>query len=666
MSFLQKIFGNQNEREINKIKLIVEKINSFEDKYDKFSDDELKNVTTKLKQQIFEKTNTDDYKNLDDDAKKEADLEILDLLLPEAFAAVREASKRATGQRHYDVQLMGGIVLHQGKIAEMKTGEGKTLVASLALYLNALMGKGCHLVTPNDYLSRVGGGWMGPIYNKLGITVGTIAHDFSAIYDPSFTDHEDHGDDRLNHWRPVSRKDAYLADITYGTNNEFGFDYLRDNMATDISQLAQRPFYFAIVDEVDSILIDEARTPLIISAPAEESASLYQRFAGLVPQLKEKEDYDVDEKERTVAIKEAGIKKMENLLGMDNIYDKKGVEYVHHLEEALKAHYLFKKDKDYVVRDGEIVIVDEFTGRLMDGRRYSGGLHQAIEAKEKVEVKRESDTLATISFQNLFRMYPKLAGMTGTAATEAEEFSKIYELDVVEIPTHREIQRRDWEDAIYKNETGKYQAIIEEVKERHANGQPILIGTISIQKNEYLSKLLKRNGIKHNLLNAKQHEKEAKYIAEAGKVGSVTVATNMAGRGVDILLGGPQPRNKEDIKNWEKEHQKVLELGGLFVIGTERHESRRIDNQLRGRAGRQGDPGESKFFVSMQDDLMRIFGGERIGIIMERLGLPEDQSINHSNLVIFLKMPIMPMLENNNHLSKEKYLRSKISLKTPR
>lgn len=629
MGLLSKIFGDPNEKEVAKLRKIVDKINDLEEKYIKFSDQELKNKTKEFKNFLFQKYQKSDYQNLDQDAKKIADLNYLDEILPDALAVAREAAKRQIGQRPYDVQLIGAITLHKGMIAEMKTGEGKTLVASLALYLNALTGRGCHLVTPNDYLSRVGGGWMAPIYHSLDISVSAIAHDFSGVYDPDYTDPIDHGDERLNHWKPVSRAQAYQADIVYGTNNEFGFDYLRDNMAIDISQVAQRPFNFAIVDEVDSILIDEARTPLIISAPAEESASLYQQFAQLVKNLVKDEDYTIDEKDRAVNINDSGIKKMEEMLGIDNIYETKGVKYVHHLEEALKAEYIFKKDKDYVVKDNEIVIVDEFTGRLMEGRRYSGGLHQAIEAKEKVEVKRESDTLATISFQNLFRMYPKLAGMTGTAATEAEEFSKIYKLDVLEIPTNREIARTDKNDEIYKTEQGKLNAVIEYVREKNKIGQPVLIGTISIEKNEYLSKLLKRNGIKHNILNAKAHEKEAKIIAEAGKIGAVTLATNMAGRGVDILLGGKQPIDKKEVEKWKKENEKVLNLGGLCVIGTERHESRRIDNQLRGRAGRQGDPGESIFFVSMDDDLMRIFGGDRIKMLMERLGLPDDQSIKH-------------------------------------
>lgn len=612
MGLLDKLFGNLNEREINKITPIVAIVNDLEKDYEKLSDEELKNKTSEFKKRLSDGSSLDD-------------------ILPEAFATIREAAKRKIDQRHYDVQLIAGIVLHQGKIAEMRTGEGKTLVATLPLYLNGLEGKGCHLVTPNDYLSRVGGGWMAPVYYALGLTTGVVAHEFSAVYDPNYNDPIDRGDERLSHWKPCSRAEAYKADITYGTNNEFGFDYLRDNMAADLSQLVQRGCNYAIVDEVDSILIDEARTPLIISAPAEESASLYMQFAGLVKNLVASTDYKIDEKERTVSLTDEGMHKMEKMLGIENIYDAKTVALVHHLEEALKAYALFKRDKDYVVKDGEIIIVDEFTGRLMQGRRYSEGLHQAIEAKEGVEVKRESDTLATITFQNLFRMYKKLAGMTGTAVTEAEEFSKIYNLEVVVIPTNREMVRIDHEDAIFKTEEAKLNAVVSDVKSRNANGQPVLIGTVSIQKNERLSELLKRNGIKHQLLNAKQHEKEAKIISQAGKIGAVTVATNMAGRGVDIILGGklPDNPNKEEIKVWENEHEKVLELGGLYVVGTERHEARRIDNQLRGRAGRQGDKGESQFYVSLEDDLMRIFGGDRMKALMDRLGLPDDQAIHH-------------------------------------
>ncbi len=629
MGIWEKIFGDPNEKEIKKLEPIIAIINDLEKDYEKLSDSELKAKTLEFRKRIG---------LLDDSGKPnpkftefpESDIEAkLKEILPEAFAAVREASKRSINQRHYDVQLMAGIILHEGKIAEMKTGEGKTLVATLPLYLNALTGRGAHLVTPNDYLSRVGGGWMGKVYHALGITVGAIAHDFSAIYNPDFTDTHDHGDERLNHWQPCSRCEAYSADITYGTNNEFGFDYLRDNMAVDISQLVQRDLNYAIVDEVDSILIDEARTPLIISAPAEESTSMYQRFAQLVPQLKAETDYKIDEKDRAVTLTDAGMKKMEQLLDMQNIYDPKNISLIHHLEEALKAHALFKKDKDYVVKEGEVVIVDEFTGRLMPGRRYSEGLHQAIEAKEGVEVKRESDTLATISFQNLFRMYTKLSGMTGTAVTEAEEFYKIYKLEVVQIPTNRALARIDKQDIIYKTRVSKLNAIVEDIKNRQKKGQPVLIGTISIEKNEELSKLLKKYGVKHEVLNAKNHEREAKIIANAGMPSAVTVATNMAGRGVDITLGGIQPSKKENIKNWEENQRKVLDLGGLYVVGTERHEARRIDNQLRGRAGRQGDPGESQFYVSMEDDLMRIFGGDRMKSVMETMGLPDDQPITH-------------------------------------
>lgn len=555
---------------------------------------------------------------------------ILERVLPRAFALVREAAWRAIGLRHYDVQLIGGTVLHRGKIAEMKTGEGKTLVATLPLALNALTGRGAHLVTVNDYLARRDAGWMGPVYHALGLTVGFVGHETSLLYDPSATlPNED--DPRLAHFRPCTRSEAYAADITYGTNNEFGFDYLRDNMEYHVAALRQRTFNFAIVDEVDSILIDEARTPLIISGPACESEDLYATFARVVPSLKAEADYTVDEKDRAVSITDSGIHKMEKVLDVPNLYDKANIHLVHHLEEALKAHALFKRNKDYVVKDGEVVIVDEFTGRLMHGRRYSEGLHQAIEAKEKVTVQRETETLATISFQNLFRLYPKLAGMTGTAATEAEEFWKIYELDVVVVPTHRSINRIDRQDIIYKTEAAKFAAVVAEIASRQAAGQPVLVGTISVAKSEKLSRALKQAGIKHSVLNAKYHEREAKIIEHAGEPGAVTVATNMAGRGVDILLGGVFPAEAKNAdKHWEASHQTVLGAGGLCVIGTERHESRRIDNQLRGRSGRQGDPGETQFFVSMDDDLMRIFGGDRLKAMMERLGLPDDQPIGHS------------------------------------
>ncbi len=601
MNLLDKIFGDPNEKFLKSLQPLVDQINELEKKFESFSDDQLKEQTQKFKAEIKSgKT--------------------LDSILPEAFACVRESAKRTIKQRHYDVQLLAGIVLHQGQIAEQKTGEGKTLSATAALYLNALSGKGCHLVTVNDYLSRRDCGWMGPIYNLLGLTTGVIIHDAAFIYDPSYSD-ENTTDERLIHLRPVSRKEAYLADITYGTNNEFGFDYLRDNMVSELKQMVQRDLHYAIVDEVDSILIDEARTPLIISAPDMESTDKYYQFAKLVTQLKENEDYNVDEKMRAATLTENGIAKMEKLLGVDNIYTDRGISEVHHIEQALRAHALFKRDRDYVVKDGEVIIVDEFTGRMMFGRRYSEGLHQAIEAQEGVEVQRESRTLATITFQNYFRLFAKLAGMTGTAATEAEEFSKIYSLDVTVIPTNKPMIRQDWPDRIYKNEEAKFRAVVSEVKERYTKGQPVLIGTISIEKNELLGQLLEREGVPAQILNAKQHEKEAQIIAQAGRIGAVTVATNMAGRGVDIKLGG-DPFDAEGEK-------KVKEFGGLLIIGTERHESRRIDNQLRGRGGRQGDPGESQFYVSLDDDLMRIFGSDRIKGVMETLRVPEDMPIEN-------------------------------------
>lgn len=602
MSFLSKIFSGGNERELSKIQLVVDEVNRAEKSIESLTDINLKSKTVEFRNRIKKGESLDD-------------------ILPEAFAVVREAAKREIGQRHYDVQVLGGIVLHQGKIAEMKTGEGKTLVATMPLYLNALEGRGAHLITVNDYLARFQGEWMGRIYNRLGLSVGIIQNQgISYIFEPHWNDEEVDESWKKN-LKPCSRKEAYAADITYGTNNEFGFDYLRDNMAQHPSQLSQRELHYCIVDEVDSILIDEARTPLIISASAEESADLYARFARIVTQLKATEHYEVDEKMRSVSLTDQGIALVEKLLGVENIYQPETIDMVHHLEEALKANVLFKKDKDYIVKDGEVIIVDEFTGRLMPGRRYSEGLHQAIEAKEGVEIKKESDTLATISFQNLFRLYNKLSGMTGTAATEAEEFNKIYKLDVIEIPTHRPMIRRDWQDQIYKTEGAKYNAIVEKIKELNSKGQPVLVGTISIEKSEKLSKLLSKQGIEHEVLNAKQHEKEAKIIEQAGRLGRVTVATNMAGRGVDIILGGNPP----DVE----EARKIINAGGLFVLGTERHESRRIDNQLRGRSGRQGDPGGSQFYISLDDDLMRIFGGERLRSLMDRLGLPDDQPIEH-------------------------------------
>jgi len=549
------------------------------------------------------------------------DGESLEDLMAETFALVREAGKRTLGQRHHDVQLIGGAVLFSGKIAEMKTGEGKTLVATLPLVLNALEGRGGHLVTPNDYLSRLGAGWMGPIYDLLGLRVGVITHEFAGIYDPSYQDPTPHGDDRLNHFRPVHRHEAYLADITYGTNNEFGFDYLRDNMVIRREDLVQRDLHYAIVDEVDFILIDEARTPLIISGQVEQSTDMYYRFAKLAPRLQAEQDYHVDEKLRSVTLTEEGTSAFERLLGIDNLTDPGNIELMHHAQQALRAYTLYHRDVEYVVKDGQVIIVDEFTGRMMFGRRYSDGLHQAIEAKEGVKIEKESQTLATITFQNYFRMYDKLAGMTGTAKTEEAELSQIYNLPVVGIPTDRPMIRADLPDLIYKNEKAKFKAVADEIEEWHTKKRPVLVGTRSIEKSEELSGLLRRRGVQHQILNAKYHEKEAEIIAQAGRPGAVTIATNMAGRGVDIILGGnpPDPNDGETVRN----------LGGLHIIGTERHEARRIDNQLRGRSGRQGDPGSSRFYVALDDELMRLFAGERIAGIMEKLGIEDDMPIEH-------------------------------------
>ncbi len=550
------------------------------------------------------------------------DGESLEDLMPETFALVREAAKRTLGLRHFDVQLIGGAVLYSGKIAEMKTGEGKTLVATLPLVLNALEGKGGHLVTPNDYLSRVGAGWMGPVYHVLGLTVGVITHEFAGLYDPTYEDPTPHGDDRLNHFRPVPRREAYLADITYGTNNEFGFDYLRDNMVLRKEDIVQRDLHYAIVDEVDFILIDEARTPLIISGQVEESTELYYKFARLIPRLTPERHYHVDEKLRTATFTEEGIEALEQMLGVDNLTDPRHIELMHHAQQALRAHTLFRRDVEYVVKDGQVIIVDEFTGRLMFGRRYSDGLHQAIEAKEGVRIQKESQTLATITFQNYFRMYRKLAGMTGTAKTEEAEFTQIYNLPVVVVPTHRPMIRQDLPDLVFKNEKAKFKAVVDEIEGWYRKRRPVLVGTRSIEKSEMLSAMLRRRGVPHQVLNAKYHEKEAEIIAQAGRSGAVTIATNMAGRGVDIILGGnpPDPEDAELVRS----------LGGLHVIGTERHEARRIDNQLRGRAGRQGDPGSSRFYVALDDELMRLFAGERIAKIMERLGIEDDVPIEHA------------------------------------
>jgi len=539
-----------------------------------------------------------------DELRERAKTEPLETLMPEMFALVREASKRALGQRHHDVQLIGGAVLFSGKIAEMKTGEGKTLVATLPLALTALEGRGGHLVTPNDYLSRMGAGWMGPVYTLLGLRVAVITHEFAGIYDPTFADPVRHGDDRLNHFRPVSRREAYLADVTYGTNNEFGFDYLRDNMVIRREDLVQRELHYAIVDEVDFILIDEARTPLIISGQVEESTEAYYRFAKLIPRLQAEGDYRVDEKLRTATLTEEGVGTLERLLGVDNLTDPQHIELMHHAHQALRAQTLYHRDVEYVVKDSQVIIVDEFTGRLMFGRRYSDGLHQAIEAKEGVRIEKESQTLATITFQNYFRMYHKLAGMTGTAKTEEAELTQIYNLPVVVVPTHRPMIREDHPDLVYKQEKAKGQAVADEIEEWYKQRRPVLVGTRSIEKSETLSALLRRRGVLHQVLNAKYHEKEAEIIAQAGRSGSITIATNMAGRGVDIILGG-NPPDPEDA-------ERVRRLGGLHIIGTERHEARRIDHQLRGRAGRQGDAGSSRFYVALDDELMRLYGGERV------------------------------------------------------
>jgi preprotein translocase subunit SecA len=617
---------DSNEKELKRLQSLVDRINSLEPEFEKLTEAELRAKTDEFKARLV-------------------DGESLDEILPEAYAAVRDAAKRTIRQRHFDVQLMGGIVLHQGKIAEMKTGEGKTLVATLPLYLNALTGQGSHLVTVNDYLAKRDCHWMGPVYHALGVSVAAITamqtpdnHLPSYIYDPDL----DSGDPKWKHLHPIpyppnqpqnARRQAYGADITYGTNNEFGFDYLRDNMVWDLSQCMQRPLNYAIVDEVDNILIDEARTPLIISGAAEEATKRYYTFAQLVTRLSKDTDYTIDERKRTVNLTEIGMTKMEKMLKRDgllkapDLYDPSNYSVTQYLESALKAHALFKRDKDYVVKDGQVIIVDEFTGRLMFGRRYSEGLHQAIEAKERVKIQRESVTLATITFQNYFRMYQKLAGMTGTAITEAEEFHKIYELEVVIIPTNKPLIRIEHPDQIYKDEKAKFAAVAREIKQLHDHGRPVLIGTTSIEKSEYLSDLLRRNGVPHQVLNAKQHEKEAGIIAQAGRLEAVTVATNMAGRGVDIILGGnPEERGEAE---WQEEHHKVIELGGLHIVGTEHHEARRIDNQLRGRAGRQGDPGSSHFYASLEDEVIRRFGGDRVKGLIQWAGMDENTPIEH-------------------------------------
>ncbi len=610
--FIQKIFGTKNERDLKKLQPYAAAINELEPRIRELDDQQLKAKTPEFKQKLEQGANLDD-------------------ILIEAFAVVREVARRQVNMRHFDVQLIGGVVLHQGKIAEMKTGEGKTLVATLPAYLNALEGKGVHLVTVNDYLAKRDTEWMGPIYTGLGLSVGAIQHDM---------------DERI-------RQQAYQKDITYGTNNEFGFDYLRDNMKFRLSDLVQPRHNYAIVDEVDSILIDEARTPLIISGPTEDSTSIYYKMDGIVRKLRREKDFKVDEKTRTVVLTEEGVAEAEKQLKVDNLYDLAHMNLIHAINQALKAHYLFRKDVDYMIKEGKVVIVDEFTGRLMPGRRYSDGLHQALEAKEKVRIEAEYQTLASVTFQNYFRMYDKLAGMTGTAVTEAPEFHSIYNLDVVVVPTNKPLIRKEYDDLIYRSAEEKWKAVSEEIMENNEKGRPVLVGTVSIEKSEHLSTLLRKKTIKHNVLNAKYHEMEAKIIAQAGRIGSVTIATNMAGRGVDILLGGnpefmaQDELNKKGIdpsdppeKEWnaaldnaesitQKEKENVLSLGGLHIIATERHEARRIDNQLRGRSGRQGDPGSSRFYLSLEDDLMRIFGSERISGLMSRVGMQENVPIEH-------------------------------------
>src|SRR5438128_2296499 len=589
MSVLTKVLGDPNAREVKRHLERVADISELEPLIEKLTDDELRAKTAELRERL-------------------ENGEALDDLLVEAFAVVREAARRTIGLRPFDVQMVGGIVLHQGKIAEMKTGEGKTLVAVLPLYLNALESKGAHLITVNDYLARRDAGWNGPVYHALGMSVAVIGHEMSLLYDPEFLD-ETHPDPRLQHLRPITRAEAYQADITYGTNSEFGFDYLRDNMAVDLTQCVQRGLNFAVVDEVDSILIDEARTPLIISGQAQESTEKYYQYARLIPRLSG-DDYTVDEKTKSASLTEDGIAKVERWTGIKNVYELEHVDEAHQINQALKAYTLFKRDRDYLVKDGEVIIVDEFTGRQQPGRRWADGLHQAVEAKEGVKVQQETQTLATITYQNYFRLYEKLAGMTGTAVTEAEEFDKIYKLQVVVIPTHKPMIREDRPDLIYKTEDAKFNAVADEIQEVASAGRPVLVGTVSVEKSERLARLLEKRGVRHEVLNAKQHEREALIVAKAGQPGAVTIATNMAGRGTDIVLGPA-----------------VAEGGGLHIVGTERHESRRIDNQLRGRAGRQGDPGSSRFFLALDDDLMRIFGGERIKGMMNMLRVADDEPI---------------------------------------
>ncbi len=602
ISKLRKILGDGTERAIKRMSPLIEEINALEPRFGALTDADLRETTPRLRARLQGR-------------------ETLEDVLPEAFAAVREAAKRALGMRHFDVQLIGGIILHQGRIAEMRTGEGKTLVATLPVYLNALTGRGAHVVTVNDYLAKRDAQWMGAVYHALGISVACLQHDDSLLYDPD-------GDDSEQIMRPIHRREAYAADVTYGTNSQFGFDYLRDNLALSLDQRVQRELVYAIVDEVDYILIDEARTPLIISGPSQTPTQSYGQFAQLARRLQGEDDFSIDPETRAVTLTDEGITKIERALNVDNLYAPEHYTAVHFLENALKAEFVFQRDKQYVVNnEGEVVIVDEFTGRLMPGRRYSGGLHQALEAKEGVTVQRESVTLATITLQNYFRMYERLAGMTGTASTEAEEFLKIYSLDPLPVPTNKPSVREDYPDLIYLNEDGKFSAILQTLRELHEEGRPILIGTASIETSERLSALLRQESLPHEVLNAKQHEREAHIIAQAGRLGAITVATNMAGRGTDIILGGnPEDRDPAD---WQREHDEVLGLGGLFILGTERHEARRIDNQLRGRAGRQGDPGASQFYVSLEDDVIKRFGGDKVKSIMSWSGISPDEAVEN-------------------------------------
>jgi len=613
MSIIKKIkgiFGDENQSFLNGANKIVSEINSFETIFSSYKDDDFAKKTQELKEKVKSG-------------------ESLDNILPEAFALVREVSKRTRNERHYDVQLVGGLAMHKGKIAEMRTGEGKTLVATLPVYLNALTGKGVHVVTVNDFLARRDATWMGQVYDKLGLSVAVVnSQGISYLYDPSAEELKDEERDTIGSFKvvyeflkPCSRREAYEADITYGTNNEFGFDYLRDNLTSRKDDIVQREHHFAVIDEIDSILIDEARTPLIISAPAEDSENLYTKFSDIAKKMNKGEHYNIDEKLRAITLTDAGISKAEELLGIENIYTEKGIKLVHHLETAVRAESLFTRDKEYVINNGEVIIVDQSTGRMMPGRRFNQGLHQALEAKEGVSIQKETKTVASITYQNYFKLYKKLSGMTGTAKTSSEEFFSVYGLDVVTIPTHKPIARIDANDQIYQTEIGKFKAIAGKIKEVHKTGQPILIGTISIERNEMLSGFLQKEGVPHTILNAKKHESEGEIIASAGRLGAVTIATNMAGRGIDIKLGG-ELATKEQA-------EEIKKLGGLFVLGTERHESRRIDNQLRGRAGRQGDPGKTQFFVSLEDDLMRVFGGDRIKTMMGRFGIPEDQPIEN-------------------------------------